>query len=853
MRKFTTAALLMVSMFFIAAGSYAQTVKGLIADEESGEPLIGATIVVKGTSMGTATNLDGTYVFDAKTGKQTLVVSYVGYIKKEIDVTIKSGDNNLETITLKSNAIGLQEIKIVSSFARDRQTPVAISTIKPQVIEEKIGTKEFPEILKSTPSVYATKRGGGYGDGRINLRGFDSNNIGVLINGVPINDMESGKVYWSNWSGLSDVTRTMQVQRGLGASKLALSSVGGTINILTKTTDAQKGGSIYGGMGYNGYAKKAFTVSTGLMDNGFAVTLSGSMTTGDGYAKATNFEAYSYFVNVSKQINKNHILSFTAFGAPQWHNQRSSYHLVQDWRDYSDGIRHNSDYGIKGGEIYNTGYAYNEYHKPQISLNHFWKINETTNLSTAAYVSFSSGGGRRAEGPESHWMKFQYPTGAPYSDTKLTDDNLIDYDAIMEANASSLTGSQAIMGLSVNRHDWYGLLSTLNKDFENLKVTVGLDGRYYKGYHYKEITDLMGGEYYLDAANHNRPNGTPLHEGDKFSYYNIGEVLWEGLFTQAEYVKDNYSAFLSGSLSNTSYRRTDYFNYLDSDSDQVSDWVNFVAYSVKGGFNYNFTETSNVFVNAGYFTRAPYFRYVFKNYRNDVNDDVKHERALSTELGYGYKSKFFNVNFSVYRTEWLDKAVTRSIGDVFANLTGLNAIHQGVELEARYHPNNKLNVKGMVSVGDWKWSDNVIADIYDQNQVFQGQATVYAKDLHVGDAAQTTASISVDYEVFKNFKVGATLNHFSDLYASFDIENRTSESQEGVDAWELPSYQVVDSYIRYKFKLAGFDASLVGNVDNLLDVEYIADAIDGTNHDVMSSPVFYGFGRTWSIGLKVKF
>ncbi|MEA3504247.1 MAG: TonB-dependent receptor, partial [Bacteroidota bacterium] len=812
-----------------------------------------ATIVVKGTAIGTATNLDGSFSFAIKTGKQTLVARYVGYITKEIDVTIKPGENTLETISLKSNAIGLQEIKIVSSFARDRQTPVAVSTIKPEMIEEKIGTKEFPEILKSTPSVYATKRGGGYGDGRINLRGFDSNNIGVLINGVPVNDMESGKVYWSNWAGLSDVTRTMQVQRGLGASKLALSSVGGTINILTKTTDAKKGGSVYGGMGHNGFAKKAFTFSTGLMDNGFAVTLSGSMTTGDGYATATNFEAYSYFMNISKQINKNHIISFTAFGAPQWHNQRSSHHLIQDWRNYKDGIRHNSDYGIRNGEIYNTGYAYNEYHKPQISLNHFWKINKTTNLSTAAYFSMSNGGGRRVEGPKDHWLEFQYPTGAPYSDTKLTADGLLDYDAVTSENANSLTGSQAIMAMSVNRHDWYGLLSTLNKEFEYMKLTAGFDGRYYKGYHYKEITDLMGGDYYLGRADKNRDNATPLQEGDKISYYNLGEVLWEGLFTQAEYTKENYSGFVSASLSNTSYRRTDFMNYLHSDADQVSDWENFVAYSVKGGFNYNFTTRSNVFVNAGYFTRAPYFRYVFKNYRNDVNEAVKHEKAFSSELGYGYKSKYLNINATLYHTEWLDKAVTKTIGDVFANLTGLDAIHQGIELEARYHPTPKLNVNGMISVGDWTWSDNVIADIYDQDQVRQGTATVYAKDLHVGDAAQTTASLSVDYKIFKGFKLGGTINHFSDLYASFDVENRTSSDVEGIESWKLPSYEVVDAYARYNFKLGGFDATLVGNVDNLLDVEYIADGVDGVNHDATTSPVYYGYGRTWSIGLKLKF
>ena len=116
-----------------------------------------------------------------------------------------------------------------------------------------MGTQEFPEILANTPSVYATKAGGGFGDSRINIRGFDQRNIAIMVNGMPVNDMENGAVYWSNWAGLSDVTSAMQVQRGLGSSKLAISSVGGTINVLTRTADMKEGGTILTGFGNANY------------------------------------------------------------------------------------------------------------------------------------------------------------------------------------------------------------------------------------------------------------------------------------------------------------------------------------------------------------------------------------------------------------------------------------------------------------------------------------------------------------------------------------------------------------------------------------------------------------------------
>ncbi|MDZ7776663.1 MAG: hypothetical protein U5L09_14150 [Bacteroidales bacterium] len=285
-------------------------------------------------------------------------------------------------------------------------------------------------------------------------------------------------------------------------------------------------------------------------------------------------------------------LSLTAFGAPQWHNQRSTWHYADYYRNHKDGIRLNSDYGIREGKIYNTGYAYNEYHKPQISLNHNWKIDKNTSLNTSVYASFSSGGGRRVDGEKDHWLEYQYPSGEPYQITQINDQGLLDYDAVFTENANSLEGSKAVMGMAVNRHDWYGILSNYSKEIENLTITGGVDGRYYKGYHYKEITDLLGGDYFLDAANVNRDADTPPTEGDKYSYYNIGEVAWGGLYTQAEYVTDNYSAFINLAGSNTSYRRIDYFAYADDDPKQTSDWVNFMAYSAKGGANYNINADS---------------------------------------------------------------------------------------------------------------------------------------------------------------------------------------------------------------------------------------------------------------------
>ena len=848
---------LLVAFVALTTASFAQgVVKGIVVDVTTNEPLIGATVKIDGTTKGTATSLDGTFTLKVSTANVKLVFSYIGYLDDSKEVAV-SGDINMGKVGLKTSSIGMDEVLVTASIARDRQTPVAVANIKAQVIEDKLGTQEFPEILKSTPSVYATKVGGGFGDSRISLRGFDSNNIGVLINGVPVNDMESGKVYWSNWAGLSDVTRTMQVQRGMGASKLALSSVGGTINIVTQSTEAKEGGVVTYGIGNDGYDKKSFTVSTGLLKNGWAITMSGAKTTGDGYVKGTNYAGWSYFLNVSKRINDQHSLSYTVFGAPQWHNQRSDRQKIQTFRDSPDGIKFNPDYGYRNGEIYATGYAYNYYHKPQMSINHFWRINDKTSLSTSVYASIARGGGRRISGSKAGWLGYNRVDGTPTTgtsaNTRLTPEGYLDWDGIIKDNQASTTGSLAIVGNGINSHDWYGVLSNFNTKIGDVNVTGGVDARYYKGYHAYQIEDLLGGKYFTDSKNINRDPNAQLKKGDYYNYYYLGEVAWEGLFLQGEYVKDNYSAFISGAVSNTGYRRTDYFTYKDSDPNQQSGWKNFLGYSVKGGFNYNINDNHNVFVNAGYFTRAPYFNSIWKNNRNDYNSGVKVERILSTELGYGFRSSVISANVSLYRTEWLDKSLTKTIGVEYANITGLNALHQGVEFDFTYKPFDKFEVTGMVSVGDWKWTSNVNAEVYDQNQVSLGTIHVYAKDLHVGDAAQTTAAIGVNYEVLPKFKLSLDFNHYDNLYANFDVNSRGSVSDEGVDSWKMPSYQLLDFGMKYDFKMGGFNTSLIGSVNNVLDAEYISDATDGANHNFSDATVFYGFGRTWSTTLKVKF
>jgi len=850
----TMAAIMMLSIAAIAQ----TTVKGVVVDGSTNESLPGASVVVAGTTSGTVTGFDGSFVLELPQGATELVVSFVGFLDQEVKL---SGSQDLGSIKLESDAVGLKEVSVMASVAINRQTPVAVSTISQALIAEKLGAQEFPEMLKSTPGVYATKAGGGYGDSRINLRGFESNNIGVMINGVPINGMENGKVYWSNWAGLSDVTRSYQVQRGLGASKVATPSVGGTINILTNSTDSKKGGSFAYGIGNDGREKEMLTLSTGLMDNGWAVTFSGSRTKGDGWAKSTDYEGWSYFLSVGKQINEAHRLTFTVFGAPQWHNQRSTRGTIEDYRNHKDGAKRNLNYGFINGERYNT--AYNFYHKPQASLNHYWQINEKTNLSTSAYASISEGGGRSTYGADKYWLRYNN-NGTIGSSTRVTEDGYLDYNGVISDNASSLSGSRAIITNSVNSHEWYGVLSNLTTELnDNLKLSGGVDVRYYIGQHSSKIEDLLGGDYFVDvdkngaSVNINRAANEKLKKGDKVYYDNPGEIMWGGLFSQLEYQKDALSAFVSASVTESRYRRTDKFQYLPGN--QKTPWQDFLGYSGKAGANYNINEQHNVFVNVGYFEKAPFFNSVFLNYANDINPDAANEKVYSAEIGYGFRSNKLSFNINGYYTKWMDKslATTTDINNESwrFNVLGLDALHMGVEMDMKYQITDDLTLTGMASVGDWEWVSNGVGNGVNMDNKDDDSLetmTIYSDGLKVGDAAQTTAALGLDYQVFDNLKVGMDYNYYGNLYSYFNVTDR-DDASDFSQAWKMPDYGLFDLNVKYNFMLGGLNATLYGNVQNVFDTEYFSDATDGSGHDWKTSYGFYGFGRTASMRLKIKF
>lgn len=825
------------------------TITGTILEAGSNIPLPGANVIEKGTSNGVTTDFDGNFSLKTQSTSGEIVITYIGYDSKTISYT-KSID--LGKIVLSSNQVGLDEIQIIASVAVDRKTPVAVSTIRKEAIQLKLGNQEFPEILKSTPGVFVTRNGGGFGDGEITMRGFNSENVAVLINGIPVNDMENGRVFWSNWASLGSVTSSVQTQRGLGAAKIAVPSIGGTINTITETTDTEQGGFVGFDVGNDGYTRYGAKVSTGLQENGFAVTAYGDRTVGDAtYADGTNFTAASYFLNVSYKLNDQHKFAFNVFGAKQRHGQRQNLSLISEYRASERGARYNPDWGYKNGQI--TNIEDNFYHKPLASLNHYWRINDNSSLSTSLYGSTGTGGGGGIAGDES--SKFSDPN------YKIGNFGPVDLDRIVDENiANGADGSSAILRASRNDHVWLGAISVFNtKLTDKIDLNVGGDYRYYVGEHFQEVTDLLGGQYYFSDVNVNDPiRATQV--GDKISYHDKGYHTWIGAFGQAEYDYDDFSAFVALNVNNSTYKREDFFAKLDSDPAQLTDPQSFNGFGGKLGGSYRIDNIHNVFFNAGYFERVPFLDDVWLNFSNDdLNVGVENQKITSFELGYGLRTDKLSANLNVYHTIWKNRTETADQGRgetlETANINGLEALHQGVEFDFEYRPLDFLTVTGMLSFGDWTWNNNVTdVPFFDIDRNPTGEtADIYLKGIPVGRSAQTTSALGVRLKLSDKTSFVYDYNFYDRYYADFNLQARNTAATLETKPWKVPSFGLSDVILRHEFEFGGFNASIIGRIYNLFDEEFINRAQDGNTSSATDALVFIGQGRTFSISTRINF
>lgn len=853
-----------IAVFMLLSGALMaqETITGTVNDGQ-GLPLPGATVKVKGTSSSTTTDVSGNFSLSTSATTGQLTFSFLGFNTQTVDFAVTPGTSlNMGVVTLTENAEELDAVVIVGKgvidLEQDRRTPVAVSNISRREIQEKSGSQDFPEVMKNTPGIYVASQAGGFGDSKMYVRGFDQTNTAFMLNGQPINGMEDGNMYWSNWSGMTDVANSVQVQRGLGSSKLAISSVGGTVNIVTKATDLRKGGFAQSIFGNNNFQKNTVGYNTGLMENGFGASIMLTKWSGDGYNRGTYGEGYNYFLSFGYKANEKHLFNFLVFGAPQTHDQNFTKSIASYLRY---GRKYNNNYGFLDGDYLSERTNY--YHKPVLNFNWDFNISDDMSLSTVAYASFGRGGGTGNFGASSN--------------KKYTADGHIDFETIRDNNRAidggiGEYGNSYLIRNSVNNHAWYGVVSNFNqKVTENFNYNVGLDLRTYKGTHYRNVSNFMGLSGYQvdDFVQH--PDGFVVTEQfspnpwsafvdntsdtQKIDYDYDERISYGGIFGQAEYATEDFSAFVQGALSNQSHVRWDRQQYIAAE--EKSDKVNNTGYNIKGGASYIFAEQHTIFANAGFYSRQPYHDNIYLNYGNQVNPLTENEKITGLEAGYRFRSTYFDADVNAYRTNWKDRVTTTIDTDddnneIFLNNSGVNQLHTGLEVELHARPVEGLTLHGFGSFGNWKYDDNVYRRTFDQNQNLVDEEVVDVEGGKVGGAAQTVWGLGAIYKITEGLSIDADWRNYDKLYS-------TVVAKENI---ELPAFDLVDVGASYKLSFEKTSLQFRVNVNNLFDEVYLteltsatavtpeAETYKGIN---VANNGFFGNGRTYNVSMRFNF
>ncbi len=766
------------------------------------------------------------------------------------------------------NSIGktivLDKIIMSASYLKETTSPMRIKSIDEHEISMKAFGRTYPELLKRIPGIYATSETGSYGDAKINIRGFKQENISVLLNGIPISGLVSGNMYWNNWLGLADATFFLQVQKGIGASMLSDNSVGGSINIITTTPSEEQtvsGGLFFSPFGADkgGQAKGFVSYNSGVLPKGWGVSAMLSYTGGSGYVEATDVDSWAYIFNVSKKINSENRILLTVLGSPDRHEQRS-VRLSKDEVD-KYGVRYSKNWGYLNGKKKNL--SENFYHKPYITLNHFYSPSSKIEMTNTLYFTFGDGGGRWSESKGKRIISYQK-------------DGHIDWDSVIADN-NAVTGTGA-SGSSINilsnylaGHTHAGMRNNTSYSInDKLKIEGGIHYLYYSTWEKEKIIDLLGGEYWYEDYAPNSMAGVagrnPIkHVGDYIRTRNGKVTNNATIYISGIYNSDKWNIRGGISYMWNSYRRWDTYNYVDDPSSLAtgskSNLVTVTGFSAKGGANYKLNKKSSIYLNAAAYSRIPYSSVFFAQGTNEITSGVKNERNFLSESGYRYIYQRGSLELTGYWAYWKNKTIVsnpytqQDNNDVSFMIQGLDALHYGTELTVTFAPYRWLSFEGNLSVGHWNWKNDVKANIYDQYSGLKiDEINVYSDGLPVGDAPQTQGGIISSFKFRNGIEIDVDWMYNGRLYADFEPTDRTNPDDRTYSL-KLPDYNLVNLSTSWKrsIKNAGRNSNytLFLNIYNLLDKKYIERGKDGADHTMTSFRGYWGFGINGNIGIRV--
>ncbi len=733
---------------------YAQqtVIKGSVKDAINNQPIPDVIVIIEETLQVTKTDTMGEFSFTANVplGEQILKISKIGYTTKRYPIVVNEGQTvNITDMTLDIDTSDTEDL-------------FTISLSDDELDDDTSASDNISGLLSSSRDLFQRTAAFEFSSSFFRVRGLDSDNGSVLINGIEMNKLYNGRPQWSNWGGLNDVVRNQELTSGLTPSAYNFGGILGTTNINVRASEARPGGRITYSSSNRSYTNRLMvSYASGIVDGGWAYTISAGRRWGnEGYQDATLYDSNSFFASVEKKINNKHSINFTGIYAPNRRGKSSPN--TQEVFDLK-GIKYNEYWGWQNGEKRNS--RVKEVEEPIVLLNHYWTISSKTTLNTNIAYQFGKLGNSRLDYNGTDLVNgFPEGGGANPSPTyyqklpsffvrnnpdnlglaygaqqRFLDNGQIDWNQMYEANiANTRRGGNAVYALYEDRVDdqQTTINSILNTELsDNILINGSLNYRYLKSENFAQVIDLLGARGYLDVdAFADNPNDIQndilnpnriVKEGDQFKYnYNLFASIFSG-YVQAQFKYNKIDFFLAGSIANTQYQREGIYQNggFSDNSLGKGEKLNFSGIGAKGGFTYKITGKHLLDVNAGYITRAPSLRNTFSNSRENhdiVGDrsgiDITEEKISSIDASYIFRSPIIKAKLTGYYTKFQDASeisffFADGIGgdnSVFVQevLQDIDKKHIGAELGIETQITPTIKLKGVASIGQYTYDNN---------------------------------------------------------------------------------------------------------------------------------------------------
>jgi hypothetical protein len=725
-------------------------------------------------------------------------------------------------------------------------TVIPTFTLTETDLSNESQSQDVSGLLQASRDIFVSTAGYVFGPARYRVRGYDSQNLTVLMDGITLNDPETGRAYWSSWGGLNDITRYNIVQNGIVSSEYGFGGVGGITEINARPSTFRKQVKFSYSLSNRSYRNRMmFTYSTGVMPGGWSLIASFSRRWAqEGYVEGTFYDAWAYFLGVEKKLTKNNSLTLTIFGSPT--KRGKSGIAVQEAYNLTGNNYYNPYWGYQAGKKRNA--RVNNYHQPMITLTDYWKLSDKTKVKLATSYWFGKGSSSalnwvEANDPRPDYYRYlpswyyligDSATGDYAAEQWRTNVNYrqINWDALYFANSKFLYTVNNVDGIKGNnvtglrskyiiedrRNDKSQL--QVNGDitsFVNTHISLygGFNLNFYKGHQYKKIDDLLGGEFWLDIDKYasgdpfkipaaaqsdlNHPNRI-VKEGDIFGYDYDANIQSQKIFGEADFSYHKVDFYFGAKFTHTNFWRTGHMRngHFPLHSYGEGHKNNFYNYGLKGGVTYKINGRNYITGNLMYMTRAPYFRdaYISVRTRDFTVDNLKSETIYSGDINYVLRTPAVKARLTFYYTQFKDKTWLRSFYheglNSFVNyiMTGVDELNTGMELGLEANLSPTISVSGVLGIGQNIYTSRPSATITQDNdaRLLAHDRKVYLENYYVGGMPQTVASVGIRYNAPKYWFIGINGNYFGNSYLPVNPDRHTKEALEGLapDDYRIP-------------------------------------------------------------------